>query len=231
MLAVFVLLGMSLQAVATAEDPAALPVVIDPVDASPDYQQEQRIREALLQPTSIDMVDMPLEEVAAYLMDAHYIQILLDTQALEDVGASADTPVTMHVKNITLASALELMLQAHDLTWLVQHGVLLITSNDRASEQVSTRMYPVGDLLTKNGEKAFDYAPLVNVLTTTIAPTSWHEVGGSGSVVPYNGVLVIAQTEQVHQQAEQLLMGLRRALKQEAERQNAPADQATVQHE
>lgn len=229
---VVVWLAISVLAVTvTAEDPAVLPVVIDPIDASPDYQHEQRIREELMQPTSIDMVDTPLVDVVAYLMDAHDIQILLDAQALEDVGASADTPVIMHVKNISLASALELMLGDHDLTWVVRHGVLLITSSDRAAERLSTRMYPVGDLLAKKDDGALDYTPLLHALTTTIAPTSWNEVGGSGSVVPYNGVLVIAQTEQVHQQTEQLFNGLRRALRQESERQNAPADQAAVRHE
>lgn len=178
---------------------------------SPDQQQEDEIRLVLTQPTHIEMVDMPLSDAIQYLSDLHNIQILIDHKALEDAGASAETLITFKVENISLESALELMLRDHDLTWMVSNGVLLITSNDRASERLSTRLYPVNDLVQKNAEGVADYKPLIGTIQITIDMVSWDEVGGPGTVSPYAGVLVVSQTEQTHRKLEAFLIAMRKA--------------------
>jgi len=57
-----------------------------------------------------------------------------------------------------------------------------------------------------------DFDTLIELITTTIAPTSWDEVGGSGSIQPFptNLSLVISNTEEVHEQIVDLLDQLRR---------------------
>ncbi|MBX3414985.1 MAG: hypothetical protein KF708_20035 [Pirellulales bacterium] len=57
-----------------------------------------------------------------------------------------------------------------------------------------------------------DFDTLIDLITTTIAPTSWDEVGGSGSIQPFptNLSLVISNTEEVHEQIVDLLDQLRR---------------------
>ena len=57
-----------------------------------------------------------------------------------------------------------------------------------------------------------DFDTLIELITSTIAPTSWDDVGGPGSVVGFEGnlSLVVSQTQEVHQDIVDLLQQLRR---------------------
>ena len=57
-----------------------------------------------------------------------------------------------------------------------------------------------------------DFDTLIELITSTIAPTSWDDVGGPGSVVGFDGnlSLVVSQTQEVHQDIVDLLQQLRR---------------------
>src|SRR5690606_26921030 len=108
---------------------------------------EQKIRDALQEPTRMDFIDTPLQDAVTFLKDYHSIEIQLDTRALEDMGVGSDTPVTRTVNGITLKSGLRLMLGDMDLTYIVKDEVLLITTQDRAETELVTKAYPVADLV------------------------------------------------------------------------------------
>ena len=57
-----------------------------------------------------------------------------------------------------------------------------------------------------------DFDSLIDLITTTIAPQSWDDVGGPGSIkaFPTNLSLVVSQTQDVHEQIADLLEQLRR---------------------
>jgi general secretion pathway protein D len=57
-----------------------------------------------------------------------------------------------------------------------------------------------------------DFDSLIELITTTIEPDSWDEVGGDGSIAPFetNLSLVVSQTQEVHEQIVDLLRQLRR---------------------
>jgi general secretion pathway protein D len=57
-----------------------------------------------------------------------------------------------------------------------------------------------------------DFDSLIDLITTTISPTSWDEVGGPGSISGFdtNLSLVVSQTQEVHEQLADLLEQLRR---------------------
>jgi general secretion pathway protein D len=57
-----------------------------------------------------------------------------------------------------------------------------------------------------------DFDSLIDLITSTIAPTTWEEVGGQGAIESYrnNLSLVISQTEDVHDQIRDLLEQLRK---------------------
>ncbi len=59
-----------------------------------------------------------------------------------------------------------------------------------------------------------DFDSLIQLITSTVAPDSWAENGGPGTIGPFEGnfSLVISQTEEVHQQIEDLLNQLRRLM-------------------
>ena len=119
--------------------------------ASADLKDQKgaaaRIRKALDEPTTIEFVDAPLQDVIDYLKDLHSIEIQIDTKALEDASIGADTPVTRNLKGITLKSALRLMLGGMDLTYVIKNEVLMITTPEKAGNELVTKVYPVADLV------------------------------------------------------------------------------------
>ena len=108
---------------------------------------EAKIRQELKANTSIDFSLTPLSDVVDYLKDLHGIEIQLDSRSLDDAGVPSDVLITRKVKDVSLRSALRLILEALDLTYLIEDDVLLITTPDRASHEFVIRAYPVGDLL------------------------------------------------------------------------------------
>ncbi len=52
---------------------------------------------------------------------------------------------------------------------------------------------------------------LIRLITITVRPDSWDEVGGPGTVAEYKGLVTISQTREVHEQVERLLNMLHRA--------------------
>ncbi len=108
---------------------------------------EKEITEALKSDTLVDFIEMPLGDVMDFLKDRHDIEIQLDTKALEDVGITSDEPITKELSGISLRSALRLILRDLELTYMIQNEVLLITTPEEAETQLSTRVYPVADLV------------------------------------------------------------------------------------
>jgi hypothetical protein len=169
----------------------------------------------LEEPTEFEFNELPLSDVVSYLKSRHHVEIQLDTKVLEEASIGVDTPVTRTLRGITLRAALRLMLGALDLTYVIKDEVLLITTPDKASNELVTRIYPVSDLVTPRSATlgGEDFKPLIGVITETIRPTTWGKVGGPGSIFPLGQVrsLIVSQTDEVHEQVAQLLTGLRQA--------------------
>jgi tetratricopeptide (TPR) repeat protein len=110
---------------------------------------EKKIDEALNATTQLDFNEAPLQDVIDYLKTTHGINIQLDKAHLDDVSVNSDTPVTINLKGISLKSALRLMLRnmQPELTYMIKNEVLLITTPDIAAEELTTKVYPVADLV------------------------------------------------------------------------------------
>ena len=179
---------------------------------------EEAIRRALDKPISLEFVETPLGDVVDYLKDCLQIRIALHQKALSDVGVATDTPITRNLLNISARSALNLILDDLDLTWVISNEVLLITTLDEAGSMLENVVYGVHDLVAARDEKGVpvnDFDQLIDVITSTVAPTTWDQVGGAGSIAPFEGngitALSISQTQRVHEQIAELLADLRKA--------------------
>jgi hypothetical protein len=160
-------------------------------------------------PVTLQFEAKPLADLAKQLAQMSGVNVVLDRVALEEEGVTPDMPVTADLKDIRLEAGLRVILDQFNLTYLVAHDVLLITSQVRAGNALITRTYPVRDLC---GEPE-DFAELQQAIEQTIAPNTCSEVGGAGTVVPVKASksLVINQTREVHGQILQLLRSLRDA--------------------
>jgi hypothetical protein len=152
-----------------------------------------------------------------YIADKHHLPIKIDYLGLKEAGIDpATTQVTMPIHNLSLRSALNLMLSQLNLAWVIKDDVLQITSKPKADGMYETRLYDVRDLVLHDfdpsGPPEFD--SLVDAIKLTVNPQSWDKAGGQGSIAPVstNGVaaLLIWQNYQGHEQLENTLAGLRR---------------------
>jgi len=183
-------------------------------------ESERRIREALKSPTEIDFVDTRLTDAIQVLKQRHGIEIQFDEAALEELRIATDTPITRRVSGVSLRSALQLMLRELGLSYVIKDEVLLITSPDAAesADFMKTTIYPVRDLVlprgsTHSGPGMADFDALIELIQNTVATDTWQDVGGAGTIEPFepNLSLVLSQTQEGHEEIEDLLDRLRRA--------------------
>lgn len=116
------------------------------VDLAPVTPREADIRRALSRPITFEFEDTPLRDVMAFIKEYANINVILDPNGLAGVGVEPDQPVTLTLENVSLRSALNLMLDPLELTFSVTNDVLLITSKPSAEENLITKVYPVADL-------------------------------------------------------------------------------------
>jgi len=109
--------------------------------------KEKEIDDALKSPTQLEFIETQLQDVVDFLKDYHDIEIQIDERALQEVGIPTDTPITKNLKGVSLRSALRLMLRELDLTYVIQDEVLLITTPEEAETKLTTKVYPVADLV------------------------------------------------------------------------------------
>ena len=117
------------------------------MDLSSRGKAEKVINDALKSPTECAFNEQSLGDVLSYLKDRHKIEIQPDQKALDDVGVTLESPITKNLKGVSLRSALRLILKDLGLTYVIQDEVLLITSPDEANNKLSTKVYPVADLV------------------------------------------------------------------------------------
>lgn len=217
-----------------APDPPKPIKVVDlkPAPPKPLGEREAAIEKALKQNAELRLPPAtPLSDVVDFISGEHGIPIFIDHRALGDVGVDTDTPITADLANISLGSALDLVLGELGLTWTIRSEVLFITTEEEAGSEsmMSTRVYDVADLVTfqdSKGDLWEDFCTLLDTITSTVSPTTWDEVGGSGSMAPGTfgaaRVLVISQTDRTHREIVDLLAQLRAVAAAHASGDNPP---------
>jgi len=191
---------------------------INGADADRD---EELLEKALLRRGSIDFQATPLHDALVALSQQFQAPLVLARRKLEEAGVPRDTPVTMKLDNLPLQAILRRILADLELSYTVVDGVILVSSPEDIESRLETRVYPVLDLvrvatITSSSSRsipAADYDSLIELITATIKPDSWDDVGGPGAVdaLENAGVLVISHTREFHQQVEGLLGALRLA--------------------
>ena len=78
---------------------------------------------------------------------------------------------------------------------------------DAANDNMTTRVYRLDGLLPakkdtgkKNYYQLDELTELIEMVTSIVAPDSWEETGGAGTITSYRDRLVIRNTIQVHRQ-------------------------------
>lgn len=191
-------------------------------------KSELKIQGALDAKTEGNFPNVHLSDVMAYFQNLHGVNIFLDSQALKEQGLTADEPVNISFKGISLKLALNLILNPMGLDYVVDHEVLKITTAEEVAHTFRVRIYPVADLCNSPE----DYEALEKVIDNTCLakrqfrsksyPVDDLVVGGAAqkkvvrvnhfesiSSVPQCRALVINDTDRVHEKIVTILTQLR----------------------
>lgn len=111
-------------------------------------ERELEIERKLKTPVLLRYQNTPLSQVAEELSELTGINIYLDPRGFSQEGIGTDSPVTLNLsKEITLQSALNLILTPLHLSYVIKDDVLKITSEQLRDGELVTRAYPVQDLV------------------------------------------------------------------------------------
>jgi hypothetical protein len=202
-------IGMPARATAEAtEEAPSKPLMQVSGESSP---AEEKIKNALEEKTSLAFDKVALKEALDKVANKHHVDIQYDVVSLRDAAVDPTAiPVTLDVKNVRLVSALKLILSQNNLTYVIQDDVLQITTKDRANTTLKTVIYDVHDLLPLRDARRPDFQSLTELLTNEIAPQTWSNVGGPGTVAGFGlGSLIVSQTQEVHEEIANLLRMVR----------------------
>jgi|GEM_PF-4632195 len=174
---------------------------VDPLDA-----RELRILEVLRKDVSVAFDGETLIDAIDGIASDLQIPIVFDRNALseESMDPTSETVSLPPIENISLASALKLMLDELDLTFVVKNEVLAITTKTAASEHLVTRVY------RRDSNWKLTEEQITNAIESTVLPDSWENIGGPGAIAIVNGGLVINNSMKAHTEINQLFAKLER---------------------
>ncbi|MEM8947558.1 MAG: hypothetical protein AAGD11_20460 [Planctomycetota bacterium] len=145
--------------------------------------------------------EMALSEVAQSLSELTGVNIYLDPRGLGQEGVRSDTPVSLKLgQEISLQSALSLILEPLHLTYVIKNEVLKVTSEQLRDGDVEVQVYNVADLVVPipnfvptsgmglQGLINDAYEALPNVRRTGAGPVTYvpGQVGLDAAGVPAN---------------------------------------------
>ena len=174
----------------------------------------------------VDFSNAKVADVIAYFREYSGLNFHLDADVKDDA-------VTMKLKNVTLRTALKLVLGPRDLGCVYRGGVLLITPKAKLDTQAVTRIYDVRDLqfqlqdfpgpkfelgekpgldpgiiFTDEPKVTFTEDVIVDLIKTNVGSRGWDESPGV-SITLANGLLVVSQTPAIHEEVRGFLDRLR----------------------
>jgi hypothetical protein len=169
--------------------------------------KERVILKALAAPVNISFKNMRLELAIDQLRAVSGQPILLDPEALKEVDASYDSPVTLNAKGVTFRTALKKILAEVGLTYIIREETIYVTSVARARDTMVVKRYYIGDLLASmnsTGLPANNGLPIQNgaMIKAFVTPTGIPALAYGGPVpLSQPGV---TQLESLQNQAQTL---------------------------
>ena len=197
----------------------------DPVVAEwqPEAAAHERIRAALCRPLALDYDRVPLREVFERLAAELQIQILLDERRLRESRVSTDLPITWHMPAIPLGSQLYWMLREPDLMWTIRDECLVITTTAETEWQHAPRIYDVRNLTDPDLGLPGGFA-VVQPLIEKLVADSLSPYPNWRAREEIQGLLVVSESPQVHEELERLLVALETHCRRPSPHDNGPRE-------
>ncbi len=183
-------------------------------EESPDNQPTE-IPNGLRKTIPLWVQQVGMEKVLADLSKNTGLDLVVNWKALDAAGVNKNSPVTLHLPTPLLVETILTLVcqdagtQQGPLGWVVKDGVVHVSTKEdlQSSEYQVVRIYDikdlVKDLVDRDPRTPMSYddrvKQIITIITSTIAPDSWRDAGGTiGTLRELNGLLIINQTEQNH---------------------------------
>ncbi len=133
-----------------------LPLGARPVDAKTDPKPAANAKGPIPSlPKTVKFDKTPLADVVEYFRTLSGVNFHINYAALKDVNITAETPVTLEVSNVSLAKVMDLVMdnlsqnksKFDSVYWIVNDGVVSISTGNALNTTLSTRVYDVQDML------------------------------------------------------------------------------------
>jgi hypothetical protein len=134
---------------------------------------------------SVDFTDLPLKDVLKFFETVLNANFHVNWKALEQGGVSPATPISLDLKHISVARAMDLALDDINATrekldrvyWILDHGVVLISTGTDFNRTMITRVIDAGTSMAVVPD--FE-APRINLKAAAQAGSDVGTVGGGG---------------------------------------------------
>jgi Tfp pilus assembly protein PilF len=130
--------------------------------------KEQAIERRLLSPISLNFKDAELGQVIDDLRDISGVNVVADSAALEEAHVNLHHKISLTVENLPMDSALNLLLQQMNLTYIVKDDVLQITTPESARGRMHRTDLPIAVLLMPSQARR---SPVERILGVTLLGT------------------------------------------------------------
>ena len=208
---------------------AATPFTVqaNPTSSTKVDPSQTEIQLALGKLVSLECTDVPLIKVIREIKGMIDVNVVVDEGALAEEGVSIKAPINIVLSGISARSALKLILEPLQLTFIEDDEVLKITNRVRAKGELIVATYAIDDLVRVLAQDAMttttnakspkenrveELKAVSELITKTISPDSWDVAGGRGTIQLFGVTdsLVIRQTNDVHIEIGELLEQIRR---------------------
>ena len=99
-----------------------------------DAKARQEIKDKLNDKISLQIDNGPLSEAIEFIKKDTGLNLVLDPKALKEANIDPEVPVSITTKNISVSSALELLLRPLGLSYTIEDSVVLITTPRNAAQ-------------------------------------------------------------------------------------------------
>jgi hypothetical protein len=178
---------------------------------------EEKIKYQLRRKVTLQLEQATVPQLCAELEKLLDINVILDRKSLEEAAFDSATPIDkIFPQPAELRKALRLTLNDLGLSYVTENDVLLVTTKTAQENQPIVKLYPVGEFIRPVGSSPTydnqDFDSLIQLIQSSIQPTTWKANGGQGDIAPfqYLDLLVISDTQEVHEQLEDLFGELRK---------------------
>lgn len=155
--------------------------------------EEKALLRLLDTPTKlpVQLKDMPLDQVLKYLETELGLELQVSKATLDEVQADYTKQINVNIPKGTNRRAVLLVILGNlDLTYVIKNNQIVVMTPERASKEMVTKPYYVGEL-------AGSPRQIADLIEKTIEPESWRRGGGKGHIVVHDKVLFITNTAEI----------------------------------